>query len=278
MALRYSLLRAAAAGKWARPRALRHLLLLPALGCLALFPRHASAGAVLLARDTVIHSSGTGFDQQQAISHFDRFADGVGIESGPNGLVTMSNQNSAVGVQGLNGIGFSGGFGEGQVRSMAPGGGSAAAQSNMDLIFMVSQAPSAYTIGGAMGSLGSGATLMELSQITTGQPIQTIFSSKTSAGEGGAAGASREISKSGFLAPGEYALHVHATSQDLTRNNSESNAYYTFSFSLSDASVGGLGGGSGPPVAVPLPPAAAAGAALLALIAGRRISRRTRRA
>jgi hypothetical protein len=243
-----------------------------------LSPRSASAGAVLLARDTAIHATGTSFDQQQAVSHYDRFANEVGIESGPNGLVTMSNQNSAVGVQGLSGVGFSGAFGEGQVRSMAPAGGSAGGQSNMDLIFLVSQAPASYNIGAAMGSLGSGATLLELTQSNTGQPLQTIFSARTAAGEGGAAGASRELSQSGFLAPGEYALHVHASSQDVTRSSSESNAYYTFSFSLSDASVGGLGGqgSGGPPVAVPLPPAAAAGAGMLILLAGRRLARRIR--
>jgi hypothetical protein len=240
------------------------LCLLSAALWLAVAARPASAGTVLLSRDTLIHAAGSSFDQQQTASHFDRFANQVGTDAGADGLVTMAHQNGAIGVAGPNGADFTGGFAEGQIRSQAPLGGSSRAQSSVDLVFLVDSRPASYTVGAAMGSFGRGEATIELTRTDSGLTPEQIFLAKTSPGEGGDAGAGRELSQSGFLAPGQYALHVMAQSTDNSRAATESSAYYTFSFSLSDAGVGGTGG---PPVAVPLPPAVAAGGSLLALLA-----------
>jgi hypothetical protein len=255
-----------------------HMRAVAAAIALLLSAQSTFAGATLLSRDTVIHASGGAFDQQQAISHYDRFANQVGVESGFNGLTALAHQNSEVGVDGFTGFNFSGAFGEGQVRTMAPTGDRASAQSNMDLMFIVADRPMAYTIGGALGSSGTGSTLLELKMLDATQP-GPIVSISTARGEGGTAGASREVSESGFLAPGEYALRVHADTNDLTRTPNESNAYFTYSFSLAEASVGGFGGGgTGGPVAVPLPSAVAGGAVLLTLVAAAQIFRRRKHA
>ncbi len=237
--------------------------------------QQALAGATLLSRHSMIHASRSGgVDQQQAVDGFNTFANEVGDADGPSaGLLSMAHQYSMPGVLGTGGAGLEGAFGEGQVRSRTTNtAGPAQAQSGFDITFTIDGRPASYTIGGALGSLGNGTVSMQLVPLGDTRSASPLFISQTAVNEGGPAGASREIDTGGFLAPGKYKFSVNADAKDVSGSGTESNAYYTFSFSLND--TGGVGGGNGTPVAVPLPAGVWGGLIMLGLIGGKRAIRR----
>jgi len=245
-----------------------------ALAVVLMASQQAFAGATLVSRHSMIHAARSGgVDQQQTADGFSTFANEVGDAEGPSaGLLSMAHQYSMTGILGASGIGLEGAFGEGQVRSRTTTiAGPAQAQSGFDITFTIDGRPFAYTIGGALGSVGNGTVSMQLVSLGETRSAAPLFISQTAANEGGAAGASREIDNSGFLAPGKYQFSVHADSKDVSGTGAESNAYYTFSLALND--TGGVGG-SGTPVAVPLPAGVWGGLIMLVLISGKRALRR----
>lgn len=237
--------------------------------------RPAAAGVTLVSRDSDIRSAGgAGLDGHAEATGFDTLSDQVGNPDAPlAGRTAVAHQYSVVGRLGDSGAGLEGAFGEGQVRAQTASGAAAvAAVSGFDLTFKVDGVPSAFVFGGSLGAAGGGSAVVSLAPVVASGT--SIFDLAIAPNEGGAAGAAHELERSGFLAPGQYVLHVRADGQDPVGGGAESNAYYNFNFILASSGVGGDPGtgnpGGNPPPAVPLPPAALAGAGMLGLLAARR--------
>jgi hypothetical protein len=266
------------------------------------------AGAVLVSRQSYLRATGgpggsNGFDLTNGTSDFGRFADD--LSNAPDGrvgpatpVISEAHQYSA---PGLLDQGFEGAFAEGSVRAgVRSPGATASAVSNFDLTFRVTGGPALYTFGAEMGAAGTGGILTELVNVAESAATPAtaasglhlaaaaetqVFSSQVKPGSGDA----QTLDKSGVLAPGLYALHVHA---DSTGTADESSAYYNINLLLTagvgsaeppPGDSGGTGGAAGeaggtPAVAAPLPPAAWTGLTVLGGLAGVRAVRRGLRA
>jgi hypothetical protein len=247
----------------------------------------AAAGVVLVTRQSDVRTTGgNGLDGLSQTTGFDTFAGGVGTPEAPaGGRAAYAHQYAVVGRLGDSGMGLEGAFAEGQVRAQTvPGAAATSAASGFDMTFRVDGVPTAYTIGGSLGAAGGGAAVVSLAPLVAGATGTPLFDLAVYPGDGGAGGSSRELDQAGFLAPGQYVLHVRADGRDLLGSDAESNAYYNFNLTLAGAGVGsgggtggGTAGGGDPPPAVPLPPAALTGGGVLGLMAGRKLLGRRRR-
>ena len=196
----------------------------------------ASAGTVLLARESTIRATGKAgaadFDLNDGSHDFNGFSNLVDTnDAGVTGPRVSANQHSQPSMNRANGD-FTGAYAEGAANAAAdnPSSDDAQAESNFDLTFQVVGSPSLVNFGGAVGVSGNGSTTIALQNKNTNE---VLLSQELFAGDG----EGQSLDHQTVLSPGVYELSVNAS---VDGEQSESMAYFTVSLSISPITPGGI--------------------------------------